>query len=98
LEIASSHNVFAQQLRNEIEEPLRSYTDRKAPDSETGTIGGNLNKMAIDMKDAQEKLEKLKKKGSKSNPTKLDVAIKKLEQESSQVWLSSSWSPLGAHR
>lgn len=53
------------------------------------TIQGNLGAMAKELEDAQEKSDKLSKKGGKASSSKVDNAVQKLEVANSQ-WESQA--------
>ncbi|KAK3400216.1 Muniscin C-terminal mu homology domain-containing protein [Sordaria brevicollis] len=86
--IAASHQLYAQRIDKDVEQPLRSFQSRKEMQNIT-TINSNLHAMAKELDDAAEKSEKLSKKGGKANSQKVDAAAARLEA-ASQQWESQA--------
>ncbi|OAA35936.1 Fes/CIP4 domain-containing protein [Metarhizium rileyi] len=86
--IAQSHHLFAERLETDVEQPLRVYQQRR--DYQTmHNIFSNLATMARDLESAQDKSDKLNRKGAKASSQKVDEASAKLES-ASQQWESQA--------
>ncbi|KAL7800273.1 Muniscin C-terminal mu homology domain-containing protein [Trichoderma ceciliae] len=86
--IAQSHQLFADRLGNDVEQPLRAFPQR--PDVQNmNNISNNLTVMARELDDARDRSDKLTKKGGKASTQKVDAASSKLES-ASQQWESQS--------
>lgn len=86
--IAASHQLYAQRIDKDVEQPLRSFQSRKEMQN-INTINANLQTMAKELDDAAEKSEKLSKKGGKARSQKVDAAASRLEA-ASQQWESQA--------
>ncbi|ROV99504.1 hypothetical protein VMCG_06422 [Cytospora schulzeri] len=86
--IAASHHLFSQRVEKDVESPLRQFNSRKDVQN-MQTMSSNLSTIAKELEDAQEKVEKLSKKGGKANALKVDTANARLESASSQ-WESQA--------
>ncbi|KAI1334458.1 Muniscin C-terminal mu homology domain-containing protein [Xylariaceae sp. FL0016] len=86
--VAMSHHIFATKIEKDVEIPLRTFGERKEMNS-MQTIQGNLANMAKELDDAQERSDKLSKKGGKASAQKVDVAANKLESATNQ-WESQA--------
>ncbi|KAL2190409.1 hypothetical protein L209DRAFT_703485 [Thermothelomyces heterothallicus CBS 203.75] len=86
--IAASHQLFAQRIDKDVEQPLRNFQNRKEMQN-MQTISANLSAMAKELEDATEKSEKLSKKGGKANAQKVDQAAARLES-ATQTWESQA--------
>ncbi|KAK4150514.1 Muniscin C-terminal mu homology domain-containing protein [Chaetomidium leptoderma] len=86
--IAASHQLFAQRIDKDVEQPLRNFQGKKEVQN-IQTISSNLQTMARELDDATEKSEKLSRKGGRANAQKVDQAAAKLES-ASQQWESQS--------
>ncbi|KAK4098333.1 hypothetical protein N658DRAFT_518092 [Parathielavia hyrcaniae] len=86
--IAASHNLFAQRIEKDVEQPLRSFQNKREMQN-IHTISANLQAMAKELDDAADKSDKLSKKGGKANAQKVDQAAARLEA-ASQQWESQS--------
>lgn len=86
--IASSHHLFSQRLEKDVEQPLRQFNNRKDVQN-MQTMSANLSTIGKELEDAQDKVEKLTKKGGKANALKVDTANARLESASSQ-WESQA--------
>jgi hypothetical protein len=86
--IAASHQLFAQRIEKDVEQPLRNFQNRKEMQN-IQTISSNLHSMAKELDDATERSEKLNKKGSKANALKVDQAAARLES-ATQQWDSQA--------
>ncbi|KAL5614634.1 hypothetical protein BROUX41_004733 [Berkeleyomyces rouxiae] len=84
---AAAHHQFAASIDIEIETPLRSFSGRDDVRN-LNIIHSNLVSMARELDDAQEKTEKLSKKGAK-NHAKMEQASARLEAAISQ-WESQA--------
>jgi hypothetical protein len=83
-EIASSHYTLLQRIEKDVEEPLRSFSTTNREMQGMSTVQGNLSSMAKELQDAQEKSDKLSKKGGKASSQKVDQASSKLQTAESQ--------------
>lgn len=83
-----SHHIFATKIEKEVETPLRNFHQKKEM-LNLQTIQGNLQNMARELEDAQERADKLTRKGGKANTQKVDLAAGKLES-ASQQWESQA--------
>ena len=71
-----------------MEGPLRAFQQR--PDYlNMHNISSNLGAIAKDLEDAQDKADKLNKKGGKASAQKVDAATSRLES-ASQQWESQA--------
>ncbi|POR32583.1 Suppressor [Tolypocladium paradoxum] len=86
--IARSHHVFAERLEQDVEQPLRAYQQRRDY-LNMHNISNNLGLMAKDLEDAQDKSDKLNKKGTKASAQKVDAASSRLES-ACQQWESQA--------
>ncbi|KAI1172581.1 Muniscin C-terminal mu homology domain-containing protein [Nemania sp. FL0916] len=86
--VAASHHTFAAHIEKEVETPLRMFEYRKEMQN-IQTIQGNLVKVAKELDEAQEKSDKLTKKGGKASAQKVDMAASKLELATNQ-WKSQA--------
>jgi hypothetical protein len=87
--IAASHATLSQRIEKDVEQPLRSFASTNQEMSGIATIQGNLGNMAKELEDAQDKFEKLNKKGGKASAQKVESATSKL-QTATQQWASQS--------
>ncbi|RFU77034.1 fes cip4 domain-containing, partial [Trichoderma arundinaceum] len=86
--IAQSHQLFADRLGNDVEQPLRAFPQRQDVQNMTN-ISNNLAIMAKELDDARDRSDKLTKKGGKASTQKVDAASSKLES-AIQQWESQS--------
>ncbi|EHK20694.1 uncharacterized protein TRIVIDRAFT_49781 [Trichoderma virens Gv29-8] len=86
--IAQSHQLFADRLGNDVEQPLRGFPQRQDVQNMTN-ISNNLTVMARELDDARDRSDKLTKKGGKASTQKVDAASSKLES-ATQQWESQS--------
>ncbi|EQL03824.1 fes/CIP4 domain-containing protein [Ophiocordyceps sinensis CO18] len=86
--IAHSHHVFAERIEQDVENPLRAYPQRRDFQN-MHNIANNLGVMAKDLEDAQDKADKLNRKGNKASPQKVDAATMRLES-TTQQWESQA--------
>lgn len=77
--IAQSHQVLAKKIETDVESRLRAYTVHDKDMHAMTTMQGNLGAMGKAVQEAQDKSDKLTKKGGKANSQKVDIAVKKLE-------------------
>ncbi|KAH0558507.1 hypothetical protein GP486_004834 [Trichoglossum hirsutum] len=82
--LASSHLILAQKIEADIERPLREFTTKSRDMQAMSTIQGNLAAMAKEVESAQDKAEKLKKKGTKAPAAKVADATAGVENATSQ--------------
>ncbi|KAI1823875.1 Muniscin C-terminal mu homology domain-containing protein [Xylaria intraflava] len=86
--VATSHHTFATHIEKEVETPLRMFEVKKEMQN-IQTIQGNLQKVARELEEAQDKSDKLTKKGAKASAQKVDMATSKLESANNQ-WKSQA--------
>ncbi|KAI0161099.1 Muniscin C-terminal mu homology domain-containing protein [Hypoxylon sp. FL1284] len=86
--VAMSHHIFATKVEKEVEAPIRNFHQKKEMQN-LQTIQGNLQNMAKELEDAQERSDKLSRKGGKASAQKVDMAAGKLES-ASQQWESQA--------
>jgi len=86
--VAASHHLYAQRIEKDVELPLRSFHMKKEM-ANMSNISGNLSIMAKELEDAQDKSERLNKKGGKANAQKVEAALARLES-ASQQWESQA--------
>ncbi|KAI2625165.1 Muniscin C-terminal mu homology domain-containing protein [Xylaria nigripes] len=86
--VATSHHAFATRIEKEVETPLRMFEARKEMQN-IQIIQGNLQKVARELEEAQDKSDKLTKKGAKASAQKVDMAASKLESANNQ-WKSQA--------
>ncbi|KAH6634847.1 Muniscin C-terminal mu homology domain-containing protein [Chaetomium sp. MPI-SDFR-AT-0129] len=86
--IAASHQLFAQRIDKDVEQPLRNFQNKKEMQN-MHTISANLSAMAKELDDATDKSEKLNRKGGKANAQKVDQAAARLES-ATQTWESQA--------
>ncbi|RWA10886.1 hypothetical protein EKO27_g4221 [Xylaria grammica] len=86
--VATSHHTFAAHIEKEVETPLRMFEAKKEMQN-IHTIQGNLQKVARELEEAQDKSDKLTKKGGKASAQKVDMAASKLESATNQ-WKSQA--------
>ncbi|KAL2061030.1 hypothetical protein VTL71DRAFT_9082 [Oculimacula yallundae] len=84
-EMAKSHNLLADRIEKDVEQPLRNFSSNNREMSAMTTIQGNLAAMAKEVEDAQDKSDKLSKKGGKASSQKVDVAQSRL-QTATSAW------------
>ena len=82
-EMAKSHTILADRIEKDVEQPLRNFAANNREMSAMTTIQGNLAAMAKDLEDAQDKSDKLSKKGGKASAQKVDVAQSRLQTATS---------------
>ncbi len=86
--IAASHQLFAQRIDKDVEQPLRNFQNKKEMQN-IHTISTNLQAMARELDDATDKSDKLSRKAGRANAQKVDQATARLES-ASQQWESQS--------
>ncbi|KAI0387906.1 Muniscin C-terminal mu homology domain-containing protein [Hypomontagnella monticulosa] len=86
--VAMSHHIFATKIEREVETPLRSFHQKKEMIN-IQTIQGNLQNMAKELEEAQERSDKLSRKGGKASTQKVELAAGKLES-ATQQWESQA--------
>ena len=82
--IAESHQIFAMNIEKDVETPLRTFSAKNREMQAMSTIQGNLVAMQKELDEAQQRADKLGKKGGKANSLKVDNASQKLEIANSQ--------------
>lgn len=83
-DIAKSHALFIDRVEKDVEQPLRTFATANKDMSGIPTIQGNLTSIAKELEDAQEKSDKLAKKGGKASSMKVDAANTRLATANSQ--------------
>ncbi|OIW28238.1 putative suppressor of profilin protein [Coniochaeta ligniaria NRRL 30616] len=86
--IAASHQLYARNVEKDVEHALRSFQNRREMQS-INTISANLQSMARELDEAQERSDKLSRKGGKANAQKVDQATSRLEA-AQQQWDSQA--------
>lgn len=86
--IAASHHLFVQRIEKDVEQPLRQFHGRKEVHN-MQTMSTNLATIGKELEDAQDKSDKLSRKGGKASALKVDAATVRLEAASSQ-WESQA--------
>ncbi|KAI9674165.1 MAG: hypothetical protein M1817_001983 [Caeruleum heppii] len=87
--LASSHHILAQKIEEDVERPLREFTSKNRELQAVTTTQGNLAAMAKEVDTAQEKAEKLRRKGGKAAAGKVANATADFEGSISQ-WESQA--------
>jgi predicted nucleic acid-binding Zn-ribbon protein len=86
--LAQSHQLFADRVGNDVEQPLRNFHQRQDVVNMTN-ISNNLTTMARELDEARDRSDKLTKKGGKASAQKVDAASSKLEA-ATQQWESQA--------
>lgn len=86
--IASSHQLYASNIEKDVEQALRAFQNRREMQN-INTISTNLQSMAKELDEAQERSAKLTKKGGRANAQKVDQATSRLEA-AQQQWESQA--------
>ena len=87
--MASSHQVLAQRIEVDVERPLKEFVIKNRDVQSLSTVQGNLAAMARDVQSATDKVESLRKKGTKAGASKVVNAASELESATSQ-WNSQA--------
>ncbi|KAH9221291.1 Muniscin C-terminal mu homology domain-containing protein [Leptodontidium sp. 2 PMI_412] len=82
-EMAKSHTLLADRIDKDIEQPLRNFTSTSKEMSAMSTQQGNLTAIAKELEDAQDRSDKLSKKGGKASAQKVDFAQSRLQSATS---------------
>ncbi|KAI9815627.1 MAG: hypothetical protein M1832_005258 [Thelocarpon impressellum] len=77
--LASSHHVLAQKIEVDVERPLRDFAARNREMQALSTIQGNLGAMAKEIETAQDKADKLKRRGAKAPAGKVAAATSEVD-------------------
>ncbi|PHH74465.1 hypothetical protein CDD80_3074 [Ophiocordyceps camponoti-rufipedis] len=86
--IAKSHHLFAERVEKDVEFPLRAYQQRRDY-LNMHSISANLTVLARDLDDAQDKAERLNRRGARASSQKVEAANSRLES-ASQQWESQA--------
>jgi len=86
--IAASHQLYATNVEKDVEHSLRSFQSRREMQS-INTISANLQQMAKELDEAQDRSDRLSRKGGKANAAKVDQATSRLEA-AQQQWDSQA--------
>lgn len=81
--MAKSHALFTDRVEKDVEMPLRMFSSNKDM-MQLDIFKQNLNSMAKELEDAQEKSDKLARKGGKASAMKVDAASTRLVSANSQ--------------
>lgn len=81
--MAKSHTLLADRIDKDIEQPLRNFTSTSKEMSAMSTQQGNLAAIAKELEDAQDRSDKLSKKGGKASAQKVDFAQSRLQSATS---------------
>ncbi|CCU74278.1 BAR superfamily protein [Blumeria hordei DH14] len=84
-DIARFHSDFAECIDKDIEQPLRNFTTTNSEMSGITTMQGNILSLSKELEEAQDKIEKLNRRGTKVNVHKADLASNRL-QAAIQQW------------
>ncbi|KAF3312486.1 hypothetical protein TWF173_007097 [Orbilia oligospora] len=87
--LAHSHHVYCQKLELEVERPIREFSTSNKEWASLRTMEGNLNGLAKSIDTNEDKVEKLKKKGKRAEPSKVAEATAGLK-EALTNWESQS--------
>jgi hypothetical protein len=88
-DLAKSHATLSQRIEKDVELPLRNFASKSREMQGMSTIQGNLASMAKEQEAAQEKSDKLSKKGGKASTLKVENATSQL-QNANQQWDSQA--------
>ncbi len=86
--MASSHHQFSQRVEADIETPLRNF-QLKREVTNMNTIANNLQGMARELEDAQDKADKMGRKAGKASAQKVEAATQRLDA-ANQQWESQA--------
>ncbi|CZT10313.1 hypothetical protein WAI453_009389 [Rhynchosporium graminicola] len=84
-EMAKSHYLLADRIEKDVEQPLRNFNSSNREMSAMTTTQGNLAAIAREVEEAQDKSDKLSKKGGKASAQKVDAAQSRL-QTATAAW------------
>ncbi|KAI9852913.1 MAG: hypothetical protein M1838_003707 [Thelocarpon superellum] len=87
--LAQSHQVLAAKIEVDVERPLREFATKNREMQALTTIQGNLGAIAKDIESAQDKADKLKRKGAKAAAGKVAAATAEVEGANSS-WESQA--------
>lgn len=87
--MADSHSALASKIEVDVERPLRDFASSNREMQAMTTIQGNLSAMAKDVERAQQKTEKLRGRGERSEASKVASANSELDNAHSQ-WESQA--------
>ncbi|KAI9801438.1 MAG: hypothetical protein M1833_002670 [Piccolia ochrophora] len=87
--IATSHQTLAQRIESDVERPLKDFASKNRDMQSITTTKGNFAAMAKEVDSAQDKADKLKKKGAKAAASKVANATSDVEQSQLQ-WTSQA--------
>ncbi|KAK6527825.1 hypothetical protein TWF694_004802 [Orbilia ellipsospora] len=79
ISLASSHRAYSQKLETEVERPIREFSTSNKEWASLRTMEGNLNSLAKAIDTNEDKVEKLKKKGKRAEPSKVAEATSSLK-------------------
>ncbi|KAF7549721.1 hypothetical protein G7Z17_g6198 [Cylindrodendrum hubeiense] len=81
--IAHSHHLLGERIEKDLEHPLRNFHNRTDAQN-INTMASNLTAMARDLEEAQDRSDRLSRKGGRANTQKVDAASSRLEAASQQ--------------
>ncbi|RKF56663.1 putative saff domain-containing protein [Erysiphe neolycopersici] len=84
-DIAKSHNYFANCIEKDVELPLRNFATTNEEISNVTTMRGNLSSLARELEDAQNKNDRLIRKGGKASVHRVEAASNR-HQAAKQQW------------
>ncbi|KAL2004122.1 hypothetical protein VTN02DRAFT_6586 [Thermoascus thermophilus] len=84
--LAASHETLAQKIEEDVERPLREYSNKNRELQSMPTVQSDLASLAKSLEAAQKKVDKVREKGPKA-AEKLAAAISAVE-EATQQWES----------
>ncbi|KAF3935958.1 hypothetical protein ABW19_dt0205305 [Dactylella cylindrospora] len=87
--LATSHHVYSQKLETEVERPVREFAASNKEWVSLRTMEGNLTSLSKAIDTSEEKVEKLKKKGKRAEPSKVAEATSGLKDAQGN-WESQS--------
>ena len=87
--LAKAHHTLAQNIGNEVEVPLREWSNKDRDVQQMNNIIGNIQAIAKDLENAQKKSEKLSGKGGKADAGKVATAASGVESALTQ-WESQA--------
>lgn len=82
--LADSHHTLAQRIEADVEKPLRRFTSQNREYQSMTTVQGHLNTLTTEIGSAQEKAEKLRRKGEKASVGKVAGASSSIEDATTE--------------
>lgn len=72
--LAGVHNMFAQKIADEVEKPIRDFATRNSDWAGMKSLESNLTAIAKSIQSAEDKADKLQKRGQKAKPQQVAEA------------------------